>query len=89
MLDLDNDFGMRSETVAGDVFAWKKLPQFLLKLCLENPFLFDFVKYETMRAEIDHSAVREISWVLWEGKNRPPQLNKLGCLSGLLYEYVH
>jgi hypothetical protein len=53
ILDLDNLSGLRSETVKGDPLAWKKLPLILLRTCLENPFLMDFVKYETMRAEID------------------------------------
>ena len=60
---------MRSDTIQGDTLGWKKLPQFLLKVCLENPFLFDFVKYEVMRAEIDFKAMKDFAWVLWEGKS--------------------
>jgi hypothetical protein len=64
---------MRSETIKGDSLAWKKLPLFLIELCLDNRFLFDFIKYETMRAEIDYMTRmgfnREYAWVLWEGKN--------------------
>jgi len=54
VLDLDNVSGMKSDTIKGDILAWKKLPKFLIKLSIENPFLFDFLKYETMRAEIDY-----------------------------------
>ena len=53
VLDLDNELGMKSETIKGDILAWKRLPFFLIKLSLENPFLFDYIKYETMRAEVD------------------------------------
>ena len=92
VLDLDAESGMRSETVKGDSLAWKKLPLFLIELCLENRFVFDFIKYETLRAEIDYMTKlgvnREYAWVLWEGKNQPPDLRRLGCLSGIMNEGV-
>jgi hypothetical protein len=44
---------MRTETIKGDIFAWRKLALFLIKLSIENRYLFDFIKYETMRAEVD------------------------------------
>jgi hypothetical protein len=55
VLDLDNLSGMKSETVKGDSMAWKRFPSILVKLSLENKFVFDYIKYETMRAEIDYS----------------------------------
>ena len=92
VLDLDAESGMRSETVKGDSLAWKKLLLFLIELCLENRFVFDFIKYETLRAEIDYMTKlgvnREYAWVLWEGKNQPPDLRRLGCLSGIMNEGV-
>ena len=30
VLDLDNMSGMKSETIKGDILAWKKLPKFLM-----------------------------------------------------------
>lgn len=56
VLDLDNESGLKSETIKGDSLAWKKMPLYLIRLSLENPFLFDYVKYEVQRAEIDYSA---------------------------------
>ena len=68
VLDLDNMSGMKSDTIKGDILAWKKLPKFMIKLAIENPYLFDFIKYETMRAEIDHDTTSSTAWVLWENK---------------------
>jgi len=59
---------MRSETIKGEAASWKRLPQYLVRLCLEYPYLLDLVKYETMRAEIDYKTYKEFAWVLWEGK---------------------
>lgn len=53
VLDLDHENGMRSETIKGDILAWKKFPMYMVKLALENPFLYDFIKYETLRVEVD------------------------------------
>ena len=89
VLDLDNESGLKSETIKGDSLAWKKMPMYLIKLSLENPFLFDYVKYEVQRAEIDYSASSQYKWVLWEGKNYSPELKRLGCLSGLMEQCVH
>jgi len=50
---------MRTETIKGDIFAWRKLPLFLIKLSIENRYLFDFIKYETMRAEIDATILEQ------------------------------
>lgn len=80
---------MRSETIRGELNAWRKLPTYLVYLSLENPFLFDFVKYEILRAEIDHLASRSSSYILWDNKMRPPEIRKIGCMSGLMYECVH
>ena len=74
VLDLDNPQSMKSDTIKGDVQAWKKLPKFLIKLSVENPFLFDFIKYETLRAEIDYHTSSSTAWVLWENKVRMPNL---------------
>ena len=67
VLDLDNLSGMKSETVKGDSMAWKRFPQILIKLSLENRFIFDYIKYETMRAEIDYAQIG-YKWVMWEGR---------------------
>jgi len=80
---------MRSETIKGELNAWKKFPIYLVVLSFENPFLFDYVKFEIMRAEIDTNSNRDSTWVLWDNKFRPPELRKAGCISGLLYECVH
>ena len=89
VLDLDNEHSMKSETIKGDVQAWKKLPKFLIKLAIENPFLFDFLKYETMRAEIDYYTSSSTACVLWENKVRIPDLRKLGLLNGIMSESVN
>lgn len=89
VLDLDNPHSMKSDTIKGDVNAWKKLPKYLLKLSIENPFLFDFIKYETMRAEIDYHTSSSTAWVLWENKVRMPDLKKLGLLGGYMSECVN
>ena len=88
VLDLDNMSGMKSETIKGDILAWKKLPKFLIKLSLENPFLFDFIKYEVMRAEIDHHTKKQYAYVLWENKTVMPDIRKLGIISGMMSEAV-
>jgi hypothetical protein len=88
VLDLDNMSGMRSETIKGDILAWRKLPKFLIKLSLENPFLFDFLKYEVMRAEIDYTTKRAYAYVLWENKAVMPDIRKLGIISGMVSECV-
>ena len=88
VLDLDNLSGMRSETIKGDVLAWKKLPKFLIKLSLENPYLFDFIKYEVMRAELDNIAQKQYAYVLWENKSFVPDLRRVGLISGMMSECV-
>jgi len=80
---------MRSETIKGELNAWRKFHIYLVVLSFEHPFLFDYVKFEIMRAEIDNNSLRDNTWVLWDNKFRPPELRKVGCLSGLLYECVH
>lgn len=89
ILDLDNLSGMRSETIKGDPMAWKRLHFYLLKLFLQNKMLFDYVKYEVLRAELDADADNKNRWVLWEQKTNHADLTKLGCISGLLLEAVH
>jgi len=79
---------MKSETIKGDHLAWKRLPQYLVRLSLEYPYIFDFVKYETLRAEIDYKTFKEYAWVLWEGKMQMPELRNLGCLSGIMSECI-
>ena len=89
VLDLDNDLGMKSETIKGDYLAWKRLPFFLLKLSLENPFLYDYIKYETMRAEVDDKLANQFAYVIWEGKMEAPNLRKIGCLGGMITECIN
>jgi hypothetical protein len=88
-LDLDNELGMKSETIKGDILAWKRLPFFMLKLSLENPFLFDYIKYETMRAEVDDKLANQYAYVIWEGKMEAPNLRKIGCISGMITECIN
>lgn len=61
----------------------------MLKLSIENPFLFDFIKYETMRAEIDYHTSSSTAWVLWENKVKMPDLKKIGLLNGYMSECVN
>lgn len=89
ILDLDNLSGMRSETVKGDPQAWKRLHLYLLKLFLQNRMLFDYVKFEVLRAELDADADTKNRWVLWEQKTNHADLSKLGCISGLMEEAVN
>lgn len=89
ILDLDNELGMKSETIKGDILAWKRLPFFLIKLSLENRFLFDYIKYETMRAEVDDTLANQYAYVIWENKMEPPNLRKIGCLGGMVTECVN
>lgn len=89
VLDLDNELGMKSETIKGDILAWKRLPFFLLKLSLENPFLFDYIKYETMRAEVDAKLANQYAHVIWENKMEAPGLRKIGCLGGMITEAIN
>lgn len=89
VLDLDNDFGMKSDTIKGDILAWKRLPFFLLKLSLENPFLFDYIKYETMRSEVDYILRNQHAYVIWENKMEAPNLRKIGCLGGMITECIN
>lgn len=80
---------MKSETIKGDILAWKRLPFFLLKLSLENPFLFDYIKYETMRAEVDDKLANQYAYVIWENKMEAPNLRKIGCLGGMITECIN
>ena len=57
-------------------------------MVLENRFFFDYIKYETMRAEIDHSTSGQ-KWVMWEGKPKHENLIRLGSISGYLEECVN
>lgn len=79
---------MRTVTIKGDPTAWRRLHLYLLRLFLNNKMLFDFIKYEIMRAELDASADTKNKWVLWEQKNNHADLVKLGCISGILVEAV-
>jgi hypothetical protein len=88
-LDLDNESGMKTATIKGDILAWKRLPFFLIKLSLENRFLFDYIKYETMRAEVDDTLANQYAYVIWENKMEPPNLRKVGCLGGMITECVN
>ena len=60
----------------------------MVKLCLENPFLFDFIKYETLRVEVDDKTPRQYSWVIWEDKSRWLDHKKVGCINGIMTECV-
>ena len=71
ILDLDRQSGMRTETVRVDPQAWRKLPQFLVKLCVENRYLWDFLKFETMRQELDANISNQHRWVLYDNKEVP------------------
>ena len=57
-------------------------------LAMENRFLFDYIKYETMRAEID-SSTAGMKWVMWEGKPQHENLKRLGAISGYIEECVN
>lgn len=89
ILDLDNLSGMRSETIKGDPIAWKRLHLYLLKLTLQNRILFDYVKFEVLRTELDSNADSKNKWVLWEQKSNHADLVKLGCICGILDEAVN
>ena len=56
---------------------------------MENRFVFDLVKYEIMRAELDASCDAKNRWVLWESKNKTKDLVKLGCIGGIISETVN
>ena len=60
----------------------------MLRLLLENRFFFDYIKYETMRAEIDY-VNKSMRWVMWEGKPQHENLKRLGSISGYLEEAVN
>jgi len=79
---------MKSDATKGDQLPWKRLPFILLRLCLENRFLFDFIKYETMRAEIHDQLANSYAYVLWDNKLQPPNLKRIGCLGGIIAECV-
>lgn len=58
---------MRSETVIGGCKdGWQYIPQLLLKLVLKNEFIFDYLKYETLRAELNYGVLKEKSQMLWD-----------------------
>ena len=78
---------MKSETVKGDSLAWKRFPTVLVKLSLEHRFLFDYIKYETLRAEIDYNS-SGYKWVMWENKPKHKDLTKLGCYAGFMQECI-
>ena len=88
VLDLDNLSGMRSETIKGDSLAWKRLHLYLLKLLIQNRYMFDYLKFEILRAELDANAELSNRWVLWEQKRSQNDLIKLGCIDGLVEEAV-
>lgn len=74
VLDFDRASGMRSDTIKGDLLAWKKLPLYLVKMCVANRYLFDYVKFETMRQEIDAVILKQHRWVLYENKDMPADI---------------
>ena len=51
--------------------------------------LFDYIKFEVLRAELDADADTKNRWVLWEQKTNHADLSKLGCISGLMEEAVN
>ena len=61
----------------------------MLKLVMKHPFIFDYMKYETLRAEINYGVRRKKSQILWDDKFQIPEIYKLGALSGVLCELVN
>ena len=81
---------MRSETVIGNCKdTWKNLPAIITKLVLQNQFVFDYLKYEILRAEINYGIVKKKSQVLWDEKFQAPDIIKLGALAGIVGEMVN
>lgn len=61
---------------------WKKLPQLLVKLALENRFVFDFIKFETYRQEVNASELPGFE----NDEIMPVEVSKrLGFLAGFIY----
>ena len=88
-LDLDRLEGMRSETVIGACRdTWQVLPQTLTRLVVENEFIFQYLKYETLRAEVNYGIRKKQSQILWDDKFQAPEVQKLGVLAGIVSEVV-
>ena len=86
---MDNLSGMRSETIKGDSLAWKKLHLYLLRLMVQNRYIFDYLKFEVLRAELDFNAELSNRWVLWDQKKSQNDLINLGCIAGMIEEAVN
>lgn len=67
---------------------WIDMPLVFLKALLNSQFLFDYLKYETLRAEINFGIKREKSQFMWDGQFQVPDLKKMGALSGIVSEFV-
>ena len=90
VLDLDRTEGMRSETIIGNSRnSWKNAPLNLLKIIVNTPFVFDYLKFEVIRAEINYGIKKKESLVLWEEKFKISDISKLGLISGILSEVVN
>ena len=61
----------------------------LLALVIQNEFIFDYLKYETLRAEINFGITLTESQFLWDDKFQVPNLEKLGLLNGIVCEIVN
>ena len=61
-----------------------------MKLSLENRYLWDYMKFETLRQEVDASIGVANRWVLWDNKEIPQNiLRAIGCLAGLTAECIN
>jgi hypothetical protein len=56
---------------------------------MKHEFIYDYLKYETLRAEINYGVKRKKSQILWDDKFQVPGINKLGALSGIVCEVVN
>ena len=62
----------------------------MVKLGLENRYIFDYLKFETIRQEVDGSIANDKRWVLWDNKEVSQEvLNRIGCFAGLTYECIN
>lgn len=56
---------------------------------ISNEFIFDYLKYETLRAELNYGVSKEKSQMLWDEQFQVPNMAKIGVISMLLSEVVH
>ena len=61
-----------------------------MKLCVENRYLWDFLKFETLRQELDANISNQHRWVLYDNKEVPQEIARnMGLLAGLTSECVN